>query len=160
MRTLQAALNDAVRKRQLTWNPCVGVELGPEEPAEGRRWTPAEAARFIDATAADPVGLMFRIAVLRGARRSELCGFRWSGTDLDRGVLAVERRVLQLGGKLDESATKTRAGERLVFLDAETAGLLREHRKAQAKARMAAPGWEITTWCSASRTAGRGIPTT
>ena len=31
--TLQAALNDAVRKRQLTWNPCVGVELGPEEPA-------------------------------------------------------------------------------------------------------------------------------
>lgn len=58
-------------------------------------------------------------------RRGELCGFRWSGTDLDRGVLAVERPVLQLGGRLAESTAKTRAGEWLVFLDAETAGLLR-----------------------------------
>jgi len=84
------------------------------------------------------MGLMFRIAVLRGARRGELCGFRWAGTDLDRGVLAVERPVLQLGGKLAESTAKTRAGERLVFLDGETAGLLREHRKAQLAARMRA----------------------
>ncbi len=52
--------------------------------------------------------------------------------------------LLQLGGKLHEEPTaKSRAGDRLVFLDHDTAGLLREHRKAQAKARMAAPpgGW-------------------
>jgi integrase len=140
--TLRAALNDAVRKRQLAWNPCQGVELDPEDPAPRQRWTPAEAARFISATATDPLGLMFRIAVLRGARRGELCGFRWSGTDLDRGVLTVERPVLQLGGKLAESTAKTRAGERRVFLDAETTELLREHRKEQAKARMRAPAWE------------------
>src|SRR5262249_27866350 len=104
---------------------------------------PAEAAAFISATAGDPMGLMFRIAVLRGARRGELCGFRWSGTDLDRGVLAVERPVLQLGGKLTESAAKTKAGERLVFLVAETAALLREHRKAQLAERMrAGADWE------------------
>jgi integrase len=140
--TLRACLNDAVRKRMITWNPAVAVELDPEAPAPRQRWTPEQAARFIAATADDPMGLMFRIAVLRGARRGELCGFRWSGTDLERGVLAVERPVLQLGGKLAESTAKTRAGERLVFLDTQTAGLLREHRKAQAKARMSAPAWE------------------
>lgn len=136
--TLRAALNDAVRKRMITWNPAVAVELDPEEPAPRQRWTPAEAARFISATADDPMALLFRIAVLRGARRGELCGFRWAGTDLNRGVLAVERPVLQLGGKLAESEAKTKAGKRLVFLDAETAGLLREHRKAQLAARMRA----------------------
>jgi integrase len=136
--TLRACLNDAVRKRLITWNPAVAVELDPEAPAPRQRWTPEQAARFITATAGDPMGLMFRIAVLRGARRGELCGFRWAGTDLDRGVLAVERPVLQLGGRLAESTAKTRAGERLVFLDAETAGLLREHRKAQLAARMRA----------------------
>jgi integrase len=60
---------------------------------------------------------------------------------LDRGILIVQRPVLQLGGKVTES--KTRAGERKVFLDAETAELLREHRKAQIKARMqAGAAWQ------------------
>jgi integrase len=82
--------------------------------------------------------------VLRGCRRAELCGFRWSFADLDRGVLTVKRTVLQLGGKLYEEATaKSKAGDRLVFLDHDTAERLREHRKAQVKARMAAgPAWQ------------------
>jgi hypothetical protein len=39
-------------------------------------------------------------------------------------VLTVKRTVLQLGGKLHEEPTaKTKAGDRLVFLDVETADL-------------------------------------
>jgi integrase len=62
-----------------------------------------------------------RAAVLRGARRGELCGFRWStaGTDLDRGVLIVERPTLQLGGKIAESRPKSAAGARKVHRDAQ-----------------------------------------
>ena len=71
--TLRAALNAAVKQRQITWNPCTGIELEPENPAEGGRWTPAEAARFLAYTADDPMGLMFRVMVLRGCRRAELC---------------------------------------------------------------------------------------
>ena len=142
--TLRAALNAAVKQRQITWNPCTGIEVEPENPAEAQRWTPAEAARFLSYVAGDPMGLMFRVMVLRGCRRAELCGFRWSFADLDRGVLTVKRTVLQLGGKLYEEATaKSKAGDRLVFLDHDTAELLREHRKAQIKARMAAgPAWQ------------------
>ena len=142
--TLRAALNAAVKQRQITWNPCTGIEVEPENPAEAQRWTPAEAARFLGHVADDPMGLMFRVMVLRGCRRAELCGFRWSFADLDRGVLTVKRTVLQLGGKLYEEATaKSKAGDRLVFLDHDTAELVREHRKAQIKARMAAgPTWQ------------------
>jgi hypothetical protein len=32
------------------WNPCEGVELERPDTAERQRWTPAEAAKFIDAT--------------------------------------------------------------------------------------------------------------
>ena len=51
---------------------------------------------------------------------------------------------MQLGGKPHEEATaKSRAGDRLVFLDAETAGLLREHRKEQLAARLrAGESWQ------------------
>ena len=142
--TLRVALNTAVKQRQITWNPCTGIELEPENPAEGGRWTPTAAARFLAYTAYDPMGLMFRVMVLRGCRRAELCGFRWSFADLDRGVLTVKRPILQLGGKLHEEPTaKSRAGDRLVFLDAETVDLLRAHHRAQLRARMkAGPAWQ------------------
>ena len=51
----------------------------------------------------------------------------------------MKRPILQLGGKLHEEPTaKSKAGDRLVFLDAETAQLLREHRKAQLATRLGA----------------------
>src|SRR5258708_30328181 len=160
--TLRAALNSAVKARKRTgldWNPCQGIEdMEPENPPEAQRWTPAEAARFIAHVADDKLGLLFRVMVQSGGRRAEVCGFRWSGADLDvpygdpetgelhmGAVLTVKRVLLQLGGKLQEEPTaKARAGDRLVFLDADTAELLREQRRAQNKARMAAPpgAWE------------------
>jgi len=130
--TLRSALSAAVRQRQITFNPCTGIELEPENPPEAQRWTPAEANRFLAHVASDPMGLMFRVMVLRGCRRAELCGLRWAGADTGRGVLTVARPLLQLGGKIHEEATaKSRAGDRLVFLDRKTAGLLRAHRETQ-----------------------------
>lgn len=114
------------------------------------------------------MGLMFRVAVLRGCRRGELCGFRWADAELDKpygdpapgegrngAVLTVERPIVQLGGKLRESKAKTRAGKRRVFLDHDTATLQREHRRAQLKVH-----GRTTTWCSAKTTASPGTRTT
>ena len=149
--TLRAALNGAVRQRKITWNPCDGVELEHPETPERQRWTPVEAAAFIAFTADDEMGLMFRVAVLRATRRAELCGFRWADTDLEKpypdpktggermgAVLGVERPIIQLGGKLRESRAKTKMGQRRVFLDHESAELLRQHRKAQLRLRLTA----------------------
>ena len=71
--TLRTALNTAVKQRQITWNPCTGSSWNPRTRRR-ERWTPAEAARFLAYTADDPMGLMFRVMVLRGCRRAELCG--------------------------------------------------------------------------------------
>ena len=56
----------------------------------------------------------------------------------------MARPILQLGGKLHEEPTaKSKAGDRLVFLDGETAELLRLHRRAQLAARMrAGEAWQ------------------
>jgi integrase len=141
--TLRAALNAAVKQRKITFSPCAGVELDPEAHTEARRWTPEQAATFLNATAADPLGLMFRIAVLRGCRRGELCGLRWAGADLEAGVLVIDRTLLELDGHLVEGKPKTRAGERQVYLDAATAELLREHRRVQLAARLrAGANWQ------------------
>jgi len=75
--------------------------------------------------------------LLCGARRGEACGFRWTGSDLDAGYLTVQRPILLIGARVVEGTPKTGV-EREVYLDAETARLLREHRKSQLAARLRA----------------------
>lgn len=59
-------------------------------------------------------------------------------------VLTVARPILQLGGKLHEEPTaKSRAGDRLVFLDHGTAELLRAHAETQGLERQfAGEAWQ------------------
>lgn len=93
MAVLRAFLNHQwKRAHKIPFNPVYTVELEPEVTPEAQRWNAAQARRFLAASAGDPLGLMFRIAVLRG----ELCGFRWSGADLDAGYIAVERQSWSL----------------------------------------------------------------
>jgi len=141
--TLRASLNAAVRARQIPFNPAMGVELEPEPHAEQPRWSAAQAAAFLAACEGDELALMFRVAVLRGMRRGELVGVRWADADLDGGILTLAHTVLQLGGRLAEGTPKTAGSERKIFLDAVTAGLLREHRTAQLAARLrASSAWQ------------------
>ncbi len=126
------------RTRRLAYNPAYAVELQPEITPEAQRWSAEQARVFLAATADDPLGLLLRIVVLRGARRAEAAGFRWSGTDLDAGYLTVDRPILLIGKDVTEGRPKSRAGERLIWLDAETIALLREHRTTQLRARMRA----------------------
>jgi len=82
--------------------------------------------------------------VLCGCRRGELTGFRWAGADLDAGCLTVARPILQFGGELHEEATaKSKAGDRLVYLDDDTVILLKAHRQIQEMEReLAGEDWQ------------------
>ena len=113
---------------RLAFNPVFAVELEPEHRTEGKRWTATQANVFLEASADDPLGLLFRVVLLRGPRRGEACGFRWSGSDLDEGYLTVERPILQLGGTIVQGRPKTAASGRKVWLDKRTVALLREWR--------------------------------
>jgi hypothetical protein len=75
------------------------------------------------------MGLLFRIATLKGARRG---GLSWSGWDDECGIFTVVDTVLKLGGKRAPGTPKTEAGKRRLFLDKETAELVRKHREVQA----------------------------
>ncbi len=104
----------------------------------------AQARAFIADTTADPLGLAFRIAVLRGLRRGEICGLRWCDIDLDAGTISVEQTVLQLGGRVVTGGRpKTTGSKRVVYLDAATVALLRQHRQAWLKTRLkASTAWQ------------------
>ena len=71
------------------------------------------------------------LAGLRGLRRGELCGLRWSDIDLDRGVLSIERNRTTAGYQVIEGDPKTPAGPRAVALDKRSVQILRTARHAR-----------------------------
>jgi integrase len=119
------------RTRRLAHNPVFAVELPPEVTPEAQRWSAEQARTFLHASEGDPLHLLFRIVLLFGPRRGEAAGLRWSGADLDAGYIRVDRTVLLIGSEVTEGTPKTRAGERLIWLDSKTTGLLRRHRAVQ-----------------------------
>jgi Site-specific recombinase XerD len=163
--TLRAALNLAVREGVLANNPVRGLELPSyrrplarvwtdnrvahwqhtgERPAVAV-WTAAQLAAFLTAVADDSLYAMWWLMGLRGLRRGEACGLRWSDLDLEHGVLYVTRNRTTAGYQVIEGDPKTEAGIRAVALDRRTVAVLRSHRAAQqaARARRLAAG---TVW--------------
>jgi integrase len=86
----------------------------------------------------------FVLATMGGLRRGEVVALRWEDVDLDRGVLTVRRQATEVGDTIRVTTPKTAAGEnRTVDLDSQTVAMLRGHRRAQARERLAfGPAYE------------------
>jgi integrase len=85
-------------------------------------WTAKQLVYFLDLVRDDRQHAMWSIAALRGPRRSELCGLRWSDLDLDLNhhTLTVAQQITSIGGKLFISPPKSRASRRTIALDAHS----------------------------------------
>jgi integrase len=129
---LRQAMAEAVANDLVLRNPCDGVKAPPEKPKVDDIPTPEESDRIIDAAEGDRLAPLPRLALKRGLRNAELRGLRWSLSDIDGDEPFVD---------VARSTTKSDAGARRVFLDAEDAAALRRHRARQARERLTALVW-------------------
>jgi integrase len=138
--TLSASLGVAVKRRLIPYSPAASVTPPPERNAPGKAWTPEQAAAFLDAAASrnDRLYAAWHLVLLCGARRGEIAGLTWSSLDLDHGVWHVDSARVLVGNTVVSKAPKSAAGTRTVYLDADTIKVLRAHRTAQARERLAA----------------------
>jgi integrase len=91
----------------------------------------------------EPLGALFGVVLLRGVRRGEAVGLRWADAYLGAGYVRVRPPIVLVRGVITESTPKTKNGDRLIWLDAETTRILKEHRTAQLRTRLeAGGGWQ------------------
>jgi integrase len=127
--TLRAALNLAVREGVIAANPARHIEVpayrkphakvwtdGRVEEWErtGERpsvavWTADQLATFLNTVTTDALFALWWLTALRGLRRGEACGLRWSELDLEHGVLFVVRNRTTAGYQVIEGEPKTPA---------------------------------------------------
>jgi integrase len=156
--TLRAALNGAVRAGLISVNPGRYPELPKAARPRPQVWTPtlterwqlegwrpavgvwtaAQTAQFLAQVRGHRLYALFHLVALRGLRRGEAAGLRWSDLDLDAGTLTVTGQLQQLGGRLVAGPPKSDAGRRVIALDKTTIMALREHQARQQAERDAA----------------------
>lgn len=136
---LREFFNYHLRKtHSIAFNPVHAVELEPETRGAVQVWTPEQVARFLGVHADDRLYWLWHLALLRGFRRGELCGMPTTAFDADAAAITVNVTLLLIGQRLAWGVPKTRAGERVVGLDAESVAEGKGHRKRRAAERLAA----------------------
>jgi integrase len=171
--TLRAALNGAVRAGLIISNPGRWPELPKAARPRPQVWTPAlterwqrdgwrpvvgvwtagQTAQFLRNVRGHRLYALFHLVTLRGLRRGEAVGLKWSDLDLDAGTLTVTGQLQQLGGRLIAGPPKSDAGLRVIALDKTTVAALREHKLRQEAERAAAGArWTETGYVFTTRT--------
>jgi integrase len=137
--TLRRALHDAQRDGLVNRNVAALARPPRLERREMRALTRTDVGRLVDATADDPLGPFFAIAVATGLRQGELLGLTWTDVDLEARSLTVRRSLARAhGGGYELAEPKTTRSRRTVMLPALAVDALRRQKARQATERLAA----------------------
>ncbi len=99
-RALRAFLNFQWKKAHaIPFNPVYMVELEPEVHAVPLTWSPEQVGLFLAFHEGDRLIFLWRLALLRGFRRGELCGMADADFDAGEGAVTVNAALLEIGGQ-------------------------------------------------------------
>lgn len=132
---LSAALNYAVSWGWIERNPADYAHPPKLPKRRALPPTPEQVAELLNAAAAadEELVVFLWLAVTSGARRGELVALRWTGIDLDRGLVRIGTSYVVRSGQRRLKGTKTDE-ERWLPLDALTVQVLQTFRAARAAA--------------------------
>lgn len=136
---LSAALEQAVRWDRISSNPARNATPPAKDHTEAEPLTPAEVAKMAIAAATPPTGqengdlvltMAIILAALTGARRGELCGFRWDDIDQQGCSITIQRQWVPGKGGQRLEEPKSKKGIRRVYLGAEGMRVIDQYRSA------------------------------
>lgn len=150
--TLRSALNFAIRRQYITFNPAAFVEVGTvrrakgllwttervarwqetgEKPSPVMVWTPAQLGAFLDAAESDRLYAIFHVIAHHGLRRGEAVGMDWENVNYKGRTVGVAREIVRDGWTPVETAPKTEGSAADVKVDRGTLDVLRAHQGRQ-----------------------------
>ena len=136
--TLLKALGDAEEDQLISRNPAVRAHRSSaDDRSPVNTWTAAQVRTFLRHVADDRLFALWRSAVTTGMRRAELLGLRWRDVDLSLGQVAVVQTRLKANGTTYFAGPKTQRSRRTIAIDGATVDVLKRHRAAQARERLA-----------------------
>ena len=142
-RVLHRALRQGVIWKELSNNAAENAER-PRAPHKERTvLDEPQLLALFDLFAGKRLYPIVVVLGTTGLRRGEALALRWSDIDLDAGTMKVERSLEETTGGLAYKPPKTQKSRRTINLLPQTIEVLKAHKVAQARARLAAgPAWQ------------------
>lgn len=140
---LSSCLSAAVRFDMLKSNPCKDVKLGKKQDKDMVIIDRPDMPLFVLAAKQSPYYAAMMVLIQTGIRSGELRGLRWSDIDLDNRVMSIRQQVSDTkDGPIIQSTKGYKSRD--IILIPNTVKILREHKRAQAEARLKWGGWKDT----------------
>jgi len=131
---------DVAERRGLVRRNVVRLVEPPRlnRPAAPDALTVGAAREILAKVRGDRLEALFVVTLAAGLRQAEVLGLRWSEVDLDASTLRISASLDRVAGRYVLTDPKTPKSERTVALPAFAVAALREHRRRQLEARLAA----------------------
>lgn len=133
---LHEALDQAVKWKLISMNPCDSVTLPRQVRYEIHPLTKEQAQRMLSTAKGHPLEGLLTMALATGMRKGELLSLRWEDVNMDDRSLQVRRTVAKYKGGYVESEPKTAGSRRKIVLPQFVIDTLKQHRVHQLEARL------------------------
>jgi integrase len=158
-RILRSALTQAVEWELVRRNVAKLVKPPRVERVRRQVLDVDQAKAFLAAVKGDRLEALYTVGFACGLRRGEMLGLTWDDVDLTKGVMTVRHEMQVIEGKHQLAPyAKTQSSLRTITLPQPALEVLREHRRRQIEARLAAGDeWQGGAW-NLVFTTGVGTP--
>ena len=161
---LKTALAEAVKKKLMSTNPCVGITLPRVEEREYVILTAEQSQQFLETVKGHKLEGLVTLALATALRRGELLGLQWEDVDLEEGTLQVRHNLTHTSMKragrqgFNNGSPKSQSGKRTIPLVPFAIDTLKEHRKRQFEQHLRASQWEERNLVFPNRRGGYQYP--
>lgn len=133
---IHGALQEAMKKNLIPYNPADRVTLPKQERFVGQAYSAEQANQLLEIIEAEPLKSCIILGLFYGLRRSEVCGLRWRDIDFTAGTLKVCNTVVKTKTLIEHEQTKSRASKRTMYLIPETIAYLKRYQRGQTENRL------------------------
>lgn len=128
---IRGALDDAVRKNIIPFNPADRIFVPKAEKFIGSFYTTDQVNTLLDKLQGDTIAPVVELTVMYGLRRSEVLGLKWSAVDFERMSISILSTRVRYSKVVCKNKTKNNSSRRTYPMTPEIAKTLKRLRKEQ-----------------------------
>lgn len=128
---IRGALQDAVKKNIIPYNPADRVTLPKKQKYVGSFYTQEQAKALLEAIKGTNIENIVTLTVVYGLRRSEAVGLKWNAINFENDTFTIEATVVRFSEILEKQSTKNQASHRTYPMTPEIKQMLLSIRKKQ-----------------------------
>ena len=133
---IRGALQDAMKKNLIPYNPADRATLPAKEKFVGKAYTAEQANTLLQVIGDDPMKPAIILGLFYGLRRSEVLGLRWRDIDFQAGTIRICNTVVKMKTRVEAEQTKSRASNRTLYIIPETKEYLLNLKQLQEERRL------------------------